>query len=48
MLYAMLPLSNTGIVSDIQCEIYSSYVLVVMLLGLTGATALKIKYFLRS
>jgi hypothetical protein len=23
MLYAMLPLSHTGIVSDIHCEIYS-------------------------
>jgi hypothetical protein len=48
MLYAMLPLSNTGNVSDIHCEIYSSYVLVVIFWVLPGATALRIKYFLRS
>jgi len=48
MLYAMLPSSNTGTVSDIYCEIYSSDVLVIKLWGLPSATVLRIKYFLRS
>jgi len=48
MLYTMLPLCNREIVSDIYCKNYSSYVLVVKLWGLPGATALRIKDFLRS
>lgn len=48
MLYAMLPSSNTGTVSDINCEIYSSDVLVVKLWDLPSATGLRIKYFPRS
>ena len=44
----MLPLYNRGIVSEMYCEIHTSYVVVFKLWGLPGATALGIKDFLRS